>query len=170
MTTLHGDLPQPARDATLASLRSGDVDVLVATDVASRGLDLPGVELVVHADAPKSADTYSHRAGRAGRPGCATPGVSLLLSRPESAAETARLEREAKITFRRLVHIGERERERVTGDLRRDDVVVARAPTEERRHDSLISDNFAAFAADIQLIGEKKSGSSKKKGGKTSRR
>jgi len=169
VTTLHGDMPQPARDATLASLRSGEVDVLVATDVASRGLDLPGVELVVHADAPKSADTYSHRSGRAGRPGCATPGVSLLLTRPESITEIVRLERDAKITFRRLVHIGERERERVTGDLHRDDAIASRAPTEERRHDSLISDNFAAFAADIQLIGEKKLSSSKKKGGKSRR-
>ena len=106
MASLHGDLPQPARDATLANLRSGEVDVLVATDVAARGLDLPGVELVVHADMPKSADTYSHRAGRAGRPGCAVPGVSLLISRPELASEITRLEREAKVSIRRLVFIG----------------------------------------------------------------
>ena len=115
MASLHGDLPQPARDATLANLRSGEVDVLVATDVAARGLDLPGVELVVHADMPKSADTYSHRAGRAGRPGCAVPGVSLLISRPELASEITRLEREAKVSIRRLVFIGERERVVVTG-------------------------------------------------------
>lgn len=92
------------------------------------------------------------------------PGVSLLLSRPESSTETARLEREAKITFRRLVHIGERSRERVTGDLNLDLVErIDRGPVEERRHDSLISDNFAAFAADIQLIGEKKTSTTKKK-------
>ena len=85
--------------------------MLVATDVAARGLDLPGVELVIHADgAPESADAYAHRAGRAGRPGCSTRGVSLVLTRPgaPSAAATARLERDAKIQLGRLSNIGER--------------------------------------------------------------
>jgi len=162
---LHGDLPQPARDATLANLRSGEVDVLVATDVAARGLDLPGVELVVHADMPKSADTYSHRAGRAGRPGCASPGVSLLISRPELASEIARLEREAKVSIRRLVFIGERERVVVTGGLGVGASTRAPEPREGapvRRDDSLIADHFAHFADDIQNIGEKRSASKKK--------
>jgi len=84
--------------------------VLVATDVAARGLDLPGVELVVHADPPKDADAYAHRAGRAGRPGCAAPGVSLLLQEPGAfaTAATASLEFRAKIRLRRLSAIGER--------------------------------------------------------------
>ena len=81
VVSLHGDLPQSARDAAVASLRAGACDVLVATDVAARGLDLPGVELVVHADPPKDADAYAHRAGRAGRPGCAAPGVSRIAGR-----------------------------------------------------------------------------------------
>lgn len=172
MTSLHGDLPQPARDATLANLRSGYVDVLVATDVAARGLDLPGVELVVHADMPKSADTYSHRAGRAGRPGCAAPGVSLLLSRPDCAADVAKLEREAKVTIRRLVHVGERTRSIVTGDLDTAAKTTAGEPAApKRRDDSLISDRFAMFSDDLKNIGEKRSGSSgKKKKGRTGRK
>ena len=89
VVSLHGDLPQSARDAAVASLRAGACDVLVATDVAARGLDLPGVELVVHADPPKDADAYAHRAGRAGRPGCAAPGVSLLIAEPGAAAAAA---------------------------------------------------------------------------------
>ena len=111
VTSLHGDLPQIARDAAIASLRAGECDVLVATDVAARGLDLPGVELVVHADLPRTADAYAHRAGRAGRPGCAVRGASLLLPPPgpEHAAHVARLEREAKIAVRRLTAVGERE-------------------------------------------------------------
>ena len=111
VTSLHGDLPQIARDAAIASLRAGECDVLVATDVAARGLDLPGVELVVHADLPRTADAYAHRAGRAGRPGCAVRGASLLLPPPgpEHAARVARLEREAKIAVRRLTAVGERE-------------------------------------------------------------
>ena len=111
VTSLHGDLPQIARDAAIASLRAGECDVLVATDVAARGLDLPGVELVVHADLPRTADAYAHRAGRAGRPGCAVRGASLLLPPPgpEHAAHVARMEREAKIAVRRLTAVGERE-------------------------------------------------------------
>lgn len=58
VTSLHGDLPQMARDAAIASLRAGECDVLVATDVAARGLDLPGVELVIHADLPRSAGAF----------------------------------------------------------------------------------------------------------------
>ena len=104
VASLHGDLPQVARDAAIGSLRSGQCDVLVATDVAARGLDLPGVELVVHADLPKTADAYAHRAGRAGRPGCAARGVSLLLPMPgpESAAAISGLERDAKVSICRL--------------------------------------------------------------------
>jgi|TARA_B000000475_G_scaffold20536_1_gene16540 superfamily II DNA/RNA helicase len=168
VASLHGDLPQPARDATLANLRSGEVDVLVATDVAARGLDLPGVELVVHADMPKSADTYSHRAGRAGRPGCAVPGVSLLISRPELASEITRLEREAKVSIRRLVFIGERERVVVTGDLGASVSTLepeSRESAPARRDDSLIADHFARFADDIQNIAtSKKKGKSKSRG------
>lgn len=153
VTSLHGDLPQPARDATLAHLRAGDVDVLVATDVASRGLDLPGVELVVHADMPKSADTYSHRAGRAGRPGCAVRGVSLLLPQPDMTAKVTELEREAKISIRRLTTVGERQRVVITGDVNanvNDTPVVG--PADTRRDDSLIADQFAMFASDIANI------------------
>ena len=109
VSSLHGNLPQPARDAALRSLREGACDVLVATDVAARGLDLAGVELVVHADAPGCADAYAHRAGRAGRPGCAARGVSLLLPAPgkDAAAALAALERDARVGIRRLTVIGE---------------------------------------------------------------
>ena len=67
------------------------------------------MELVVHADAPGCADAYAHRAGRAGRPGCAACGVSLLLPKPgkEAAAALAGLERDARVGVRRLTAIGE---------------------------------------------------------------
>jgi superfamily II DNA/RNA helicase len=130
VVSLHGDLPQSARDAAVASLRAGACDVLVATDVAARGLDLPGVELVVHADPPKDADAYAHRAGRAGRPGCAAPGVSLLLQEPGAAATaaTASLEFRAKIRLRRLSAIGERA-------VTERSVAAARAAWEEKQRE-----------------------------------
>lgn len=74
---LHGGLAQRQRGAALASFRSGASRLLVATDVAARGLDIPSVDLVVNVDVPGSAADYAHRAGRAGRAG--RPGTVLSL-------------------------------------------------------------------------------------------
>lgn len=66
---LSGDLPQRERAAALAALREGRARVCVATDLAARGLDLPGLDLVVHADLPAGAAALTHRSGRTGRAG-----------------------------------------------------------------------------------------------------
>ena len=66
---LHGDLEQRDRDAVMAQFRNGSVRVLVATDVAARGLDVAGLDLVVNADLPAHAEDYVHRVGRTGRAG-----------------------------------------------------------------------------------------------------
>ena len=73
---LHGDISQATRTSTLRSFREKKIDILVATDVAARGLDISGVELVVHLAPPKDTDSYVHRAGRTGRAGRA--GTSIL--------------------------------------------------------------------------------------------
>ena len=74
---LHGDISQGSRQATLRQFREGGLDVLVATDVAARGLDVAGVDLVLHTAAPASPDDYVHRSGRTGRAG--RSGTSVLL-------------------------------------------------------------------------------------------
>jgi len=66
---MHGGLSQAARDRSLDDLRSGRADVLVATDVAARGLDLPGVDHVINFDLPQDDENYVHRVGRTGRMG-----------------------------------------------------------------------------------------------------
>lgn len=66
---LHGDLEQNDRDRVTSMFRNGSVRVLVATDVAARGLDIEGLELVVNVDLPSSAEIYVHRIGRTGRAG-----------------------------------------------------------------------------------------------------
>jgi ATP-independent RNA helicase DbpA len=71
---LHGDLEQRERDAVMAAFRNGSVRVLVATDVAARGLDITGLDLVVNVDLPAHAEEYVHRVGRTGRAG--RPGVA----------------------------------------------------------------------------------------------
>lgn len=66
---LHGDMTQGARNRTLTKLRHGDVKVLVATDVAARGIDVKGISHVINYDLPKFAEDYVHRIGRTGRAG-----------------------------------------------------------------------------------------------------
>jgi len=66
---LHGDMTQGARNRTLTKLRQGDVKVLVATDVAARGIDVNGISHVINYDLPKFAEDYIHRIGRTGRAG-----------------------------------------------------------------------------------------------------
>lgn len=73
---LHGDISQNTRQNTLKAFKKGQVDVLIATDVAARGIDIAGVDLVVHTCLPMDPDTYVHRSGRTGRAG--RNGTSVL--------------------------------------------------------------------------------------------
>ncbi|AWU99857.1 superfamily II DNA/RNA helicase [Burkholderia ambifaria] len=75
---LHGDLPQGARNRTIRALRERRVRVLVATDVAARGIDIPGITHVFNYDLPKFAEDYVHRIGRTGRAGRSGIAVSLV--------------------------------------------------------------------------------------------
>ncbi len=75
---LHGDMHQKERTRTLNRLRDRTFRVLVATDVAARGIDVPGINLVVNYDAPRQAEDYVHRIGRTGRAGRAGIAVTFL--------------------------------------------------------------------------------------------
>lgn len=75
---LHGELGQGTRQRVLQALASGEVSVLVATDVAARGLDIPGLALVVNHDLPRSADDHRHRIGRTGRAGASGQAISFV--------------------------------------------------------------------------------------------
>ncbi len=86
---IHGDRSQGQRDRALAQFRDGRADVLVGTDVASRGLHIEGVECVVHFDRPSDAETYLHRSGRTGRAGTSGRVVSLVC--PDEERESRRL-------------------------------------------------------------------------------
>jgi len=78
---LHADRSQNQRDRALAQFRTGEVRTLVATDVASRGLDVTGIELVVNYDVPRDAEDYVHRVGRTAR--AKRPGLAVTLVTPE---------------------------------------------------------------------------------------
>ena len=77
---LHGDKSQSQREAAINSIRVGDNEILVATDVAGRGLDIPNVSLVLNYDIPKGISDYVHRIGRTGRAGALGASISFLTS------------------------------------------------------------------------------------------
>jgi superfamily II DNA/RNA helicase len=87
---LHGDLTQSARQRALQRFTKGDVGLLVATDVAARGLDIDGVDVVVHYDPPEDHKAYLHRSGRTARAGEKGVAVSLLLWDQLTEAERIR--------------------------------------------------------------------------------
>jgi ATP-dependent RNA helicase DeaD len=90
---LHGDMSQGARDGVMISFKGGRVQILVATDVAARGLDISTVTHIVNFDIPTSPDVYVHRIGRTGRVG--RSGRAITFVEPRQARELAAIERHA---------------------------------------------------------------------------
>ena len=77
---MHGDKSQGQRERALARFERGDVDALIATDVAARGIDVDGITHVVNYDAPGDPESYTHRVGRTGRAGRRGTGISFVLA------------------------------------------------------------------------------------------
>nr|XP_043614222.1 DEAD-box ATP-dependent RNA helicase 7-like [Erigeron canadensis]XP_043614223.1 DEAD-box ATP-dependent RNA helicase 7-like [Erigeron canadensis] len=93
---LHGDIQQTQREATLAGFRLGKFLILVATNVAARGLDINDVQLIIQCEPPRDVDDYIHRSGRTGRAG--NSGIAITLYEPRRA-NISKLEREAGVKF-----------------------------------------------------------------------
>ena len=93
---IHGNLGQNARQRALASFATGHPRVLVATDVAARGIHVDDVDLVVHFDPPHDSKDYLHRSGRTARAGASGTVVSFVLPAERRAVE--RLHRDAKVS------------------------------------------------------------------------
>jgi ATP-dependent RNA helicase DeaD len=96
VVALSGELTQSERTNALQAMRDGRARVCVATDVAARGIDLPNLELVIHAELPSNQDTLLHRSGRTGRAG--RKGVSALIVPPAARKKAQRLLGWAKLT------------------------------------------------------------------------
>src|SRR3954464_41160 len=94
---LHGDLSQGVRDGVMISFKDHRVRLLVATDIAARGLDVDHVTHVINYDVPNSSETYVHRIGRTGRVG--RTGRAITFVTPEQRDEIARIERDVKTTI-----------------------------------------------------------------------
>ncbi|KAK3415923.1 hypothetical protein EUGRSUZ_H01352 [Eucalyptus grandis] len=94
---LHGDISQHQRERTLNGFRQGKFTVLVATDVASRGLDIPNVDLVIHYELPNDSETFVHRSGRTGRAG--KEGTAILMYTSSQRRTVRSIERDVGCTF-----------------------------------------------------------------------
>lgn len=96
VVSLSGELSQNERTHALQAMRDGRARVCVATDVAARGIDLPNLDLVIHADLPQNSETLLHRSGRTGRAG--RKGASVLIANPKAVRKANRLLHGAKVT------------------------------------------------------------------------
>ena len=96
---IHSDIPQNKRERIMKSFREADIQYLIATDVASRGLDINGVSHIYNYDIPEKVETYIHRIGRTGRAG--EEGYTCLFVDPKDLSLLRDIEREIKFTIKR---------------------------------------------------------------------
>lgn len=96
---IHSDIPQNKRERIMKSFREADIQYLIATDVASRGLDINGVSHIYNYDIPEKVETYIHRIGRTGRAG--EEGYTCLFVDPKDSSMLRDIEREIKFTIKR---------------------------------------------------------------------
>jgi ATP-dependent RNA helicase DeaD len=137
VVTLSGELSQGARNQALQAMRDGRARVCVATDVAARGIDLPNLGLVIHAELPSNAEALLHRSGRTGRAG--RKGTSALIVPPRLRRRAETLLREARIEAEWTTPPN------VDEILRRDEERLLMAPVWEQE----TTEEEAAFAAKL---------------------
>jgi len=120
VVAISGELTQPERTRALTALRDGRARILVATDVAARGLDLPSLGLVLHADVPRDAQALQHRSGRTGRAG--RKGLAVVLATPAERYKLEAMLRATRTTVKWTPlptpdEIRGRDAERLAGDV-----------------------------------------------------
>lgn len=144
VVSLSGELSQAERSNALQAMRDGRARICVATDVAARGIDLPNLDLVVHADLPTSPETLLHRSGRTGRAG--RKGICVLIVPFHRRGSAARLLKFAKLeaTTQRAptaAEIDERIRQRILAD-----PALDAAPSEEEA--DMVRELLAAYGSE----------------------
>jgi ATP-dependent RNA helicase DeaD len=138
---LHGGMSQEQRDRVMGRLRSGTAELLIATDVAARGLDIEQLTHVVNYNVPSAAESYVHRIGRVGRAG--REGVAITLAEPREHRMLKAIERQTKqrITVQKVPTVA---------DLRARRFELTRAAL----HESLLEDDLQQFLAVIEPLSE----------------
>ncbi|MDP9863746.1 MULTISPECIES: DEAD/DEAH box helicase [Streptosporangium] len=138
---LHGGMGQEQRDRVMGRLRSGTADLLVATDVAARGLDIEQLTHVVNYDVPSAPESYVHRVGRVGRAG--REGVAITLAEPREHRMLKTIER---VTKRRIPI----EKVPTIADMRARRLELTRAAL----HESLLEDDLERFRVVVETLAD----------------
>jgi ATP-dependent RNA helicase DeaD len=136
---LHGGLSQEQRDRVMARVRGGSSDLLVATDVAARGLDIDALTHVINYDVPAAPDSYVHRIGRVGRAG--REGVAITLAEPREHRQLKTIERvtRQKITMEKVPTVADLHARRLEA-------------TRAALHESLVEDDLARFRVVVETL------------------
>ncbi len=159
---LHGDMSQPDRLDTLQRFRDGDITILVASDVAARGLDIAKVSHVFNFDVPQNAEDYVHRIGRTGRAG--RHGVAVTIATPEDARALAAIERliNRRIPDREIAGIKTREMPReerpADGPVKRRRRKRRRGGQQEEEAGSAVSENRKSETVQGEAAGTEAAG------------
>lgn len=117
---LHGDMTQKARDKVMNKFRNGNINILVATDVAARGLDIDGVDVVINYDVAQNADDYTHRIGRTARAG--KTGYALSLVSADEVSRFNNIKKSNKISEKHiptLLEINELKSQLILNDVKK---------------------------------------------------
>lgn len=138
---LHGGMTQEQRDRVMGRLRAGTTDLLVATDVAARGLDIEQLTHVVNYDVPSAPDSYVHRIGRVGRAG--REGVAITLAEPREHRMLKTIER---VTKQRIAV----EKVPTVADLRARRLELTRAAL----HESILEDDLERFRVVVETLAD----------------
>ncbi len=160
---INGDIPQAQRERTIAALKDGSIDILVATDVAARGLDVDRISHVLNYDIPQDTESYVHRIGRTGRAG--RSGNALLFVSPRERHLLKAIEKATrqKLTETQLPTVEDvnaqrvaRFRDSITDALNAPGIELFRSLVEEyeREHDVPMADVAAALAVQSRNGGE----------------
>jgi superfamily II DNA/RNA helicase len=142
--SIHGDKPQPARLRALERFKAGHAKILVATDVAARGLDIDDMPLVVNFDLPIVAEDYVHRTGRTGRAGASGEAVSLVCA--DEVVQLAAIEVLTRQTLERVDEPGFEPDHRVPVTNTRGEVVKKPKKPKKPKGDAAVSQVDVRFA------------------------
>jgi ATP-dependent RNA helicase DeaD len=137
---LHGGMDQPQRDRVMSRLRAGGLDLLVATDVAARGLDIEQLTHVVNYDVPSAPESYVHRIGRVGRAGREGTAITLIEPREHNALKTIERATRRTIAIEKLPTVA---------DLRAKRLQL----TSTALRDSVLKDDFESFRSVVDSLG-----------------
>jgi len=147
---INGDISQSIREKTIAQLKNGKIDVLVATDVAARGLDVQRISHVINFDIPYDAETYVHRIGRTGRAGRLGKAILFVANRERRMLQT--IERTTRKPINRMVFPSSAEMATQRKERFKETLIEAMAETPKPFFDQLISELTTELECDAQQI------------------